>query len=487
MVPAVQRPRRGWSLTRRLVLSLSVGAFFVALVLGLLGADRNDREQEHAAATAERDLAVALAERCAPLLERGDLMRLSVLATVARDHLQGRVLVLDRSGKVVFDTALVLGERHLSLLANSAPWQRTVQREGEPNDAAVVVRETLMPIRFGGEPIGELRLQRELNAPASTFDFAWFGLVLLGCLTLVVTAAIMGHHWSARVRLATDALIRLSAGEVGGVRGDAAEGEFQDLGMALREMERGLQDGLQRVAEGYVAMALQVVEGLERHRLIPPGHGERTARLAARLAERLQLLPADQKDLDLACRLVDLGKAWIRPAILQKQGALTEVEAMSLRTHPVRAAEHVDCMPGLRRTGAILRHQQERYDGSGAPHGLRGDRIPLGARILAIAAAFDLLTTCAADHPRGWAEALQQLQKARGDVFDPWLVDLFTEVIQKEPPPPGNDRPVMIVPGGGLPWHSAAEAEREGVDADDEDAAGELEVLLDERRNEESP
>ena len=309
MVPAVQRPRRGWSLTRRLVLSLSIGAFFVALVLGLLGAERNGREQEHAAAAAERDLAIALAERCAPMLERGDLMRLSVLATVARDHLQGRVLVLDRHGKVVFDTALVLGERRLGLLTHGAPLQRNVQRDGDPDDPAVLVRETLMPIRFGGEPIGELRLQRELRAYAAAFDFAWFGLVLLGCLTLVVTAAIMGHHWSARVRLATDALIRLSAGEVGGVRGDAAEGEFQDLGMALREMERGLQDGLQRVAEGYVAMALQVVEGLERHRLTPPGHGERTARLAARLAERLQLLPADQKDLDLACRLVDLGKA----------------------------------------------------------------------------------------------------------------------------------------------------------------------------------
>ena len=160
---------------------------------------------------------------------------------------------------------------------------------------------------------------------------------------------------------------------------------------------------------------------------------------------------------------------------------------MSLQTHPVRAAEHVDCMPGLRRTGAILRHQQERYDGSGGPQGLRGDRIPLGARILAIAAAFDLLTTCAADHPLGWAEALQQLQKARGEVFDPWLVDLFAEVVQKEPPSPGTDRPVMIVPGGGLPWRNAADLEREGDDVDDEDTASELEVLYDERRTEESP
>ena len=489
MVPGAQRTRRGWSLTQRLTLALSIGAFFVAVLLGFLGADRGDRQLAARAAVAEREFAAALAERCAPLLERSDLMRLSVLTSVARDQAQGRVLVLDRAGRVVLDTALVLGDRQLGLLAGGAPLQRTTVREGEEGQAATAMRETLVPIRFGGEPIGELRLQCDLVMQATLFDFTWFGLALLGCLSLVVTAAIMGQHWSARVRSATDAMIRLSAGEVGGVHGDATEGEFHDLGQALREMERGMQDGLQRVADGFVAMAMQLVEGLERHRLVAPGHGERTARLASRLAERVQLLPADRHDLDLACRLVDLGKAWVRPAILQKQGTLTEVEHQSLRQHPVRAAEHLECMPGLRRSALMLRHQQERYDGSGGPDGLRGDRIPLGSRILAIAAAFDLLTTCAADRPLGWREALAQLQRERGEVFDPWLVDLFVEEVEKAPPVPANDRPVMIVPGGNLPWRSAAEVGETPDEADDDDLRDEdeLEVMQDEPQAGDTP
>lgn len=487
MLPAAKRAPRGWSLTRRLTAALSVGAFFLATVLGFLGADRSDRQKEQQLAAAERDLAAALAERVAPVLERGDLMRLSVLCSVARDQVQGRVLVLERGGKVVFDTAVVLGDRQLSLLGNGGPLQRTIAPEGGDGDEGPVLRETLVPVRFGGEPIGELRLQCPVVAEVSTFDFTWFGLVLLGCLTIVIVAATMAHHWSARVRSATDALIRLSAGEAGDVRGDAAEGEFHDLGLALREMERGLQDGLQRVAEGYVAMALQVVEGLERGRLVPPGHGERTARLAVRLADRLGLPAGDRGDLELACRLVDLGKAWVRPAILQKQGPLSEVESQSLRQHAVRAGEHLECMPAMRRAAAIVKHQGERYDGSGGPHGLRGDRIPLGARIVAIAGAFDLMTACSVDRLLGWQEALLQLQRARGEVFDPSLLDLFVDDVQKNPPAALGDRPVMIVPGNsGTPWRTGADAAADDDDDEDGDEP-ELEVLNDEFHDEEQP
>ena len=327
-------------------------------------------------------------------------------------------------------------------------------------------------------------LQCEPKQVLASFDMTWFGLVLLSCLTLVAAAAMLGHHWSARVRGATDALIRLAAGEVSGGSPEGAESELQDLGSAMRELERGMQDGLQRVSEGYAAMALEVVGSLEQRRLVPPGHGERTAKLAARVAERLQLLAQDRQELAMACRLVDLGKASVRSSILQKQGELTDAERRSFENHPARAAEQLECVPGLRRIAKILRHQLERYDGRGTPSGLRGDRIPLGSRVLAIASSFDLLTTCATDKPLDWIEALLQLQSAKGEVFDPWLVDLFSEEIEKDPPSP--DREVMIVPSGSLPWRTVgAEAE-----ADEDDVAGdeqELEVMLDDFPFEERP
>lgn len=475
MVPTKERRVRGRSLPLRLSLALLAGALFVALVLGFLGADRDGDHQAGHKAGRELALAQSLAERAAPLLDRSDLMRLSVLTAVGRDQAPGRVILLDRAGRVVIDTSLALGDRTLGLIATSGHFQRRSDLDG------TTIRETLVPVRFAGDVIGELRLQCAIEPYTTVFDVSWFGLVLLCCLSLVAVAAIMGYHWSARVRSATDALIRLSAGELQGGDAAPAEGELQDLQLAMREMERGVQDGLQLVNEGYVGMALQIVVGLEGRKLAVPGHGERCARLATRLAERLQILPADRADLDLACRLVDLGKAWVRPSILSKQGPLTAAEQVSLARHPVHAAQQLECMPGLRRTALILRHQLERYDGAGSPDGLRGDRIPLGSRVLAIVAAFDLLTTCAAERPLDWSEALLRIEGARGEVFDPWLVDLFAAELRREPPVDGDAPPVMIVPNG-MPWQEATPGDGAGDDEDDEpDLVGELEVMHDER------
>ncbi len=470
--------RRGLTLTQRLALSLFAGALFVATVLGFLSASRAEQERSARTAATELELAEAAAERAGPLLERGDSMRLSVLATLLREQIDGRVLVLDRGGRVVIDTALAYGDRRLGLVAASGAFQRTLDLESA--DEAVEQRESLVPVRYGGDVIGELRVQRTLQAAASTFDLTWFALVLLSCLSLVIVAVVMGHHWSSRVRSATDSLIRLSAGESGDVETGSGEVELQDLGYALREMERGVHEGLQLVTEGYVRMAQQIVINLERHRLIPPGHGARTEALAMRIADRVQMLSADREDLALACRLVDLGKGWVRPAILQKVGELSPEELTSLRQHPLRAAEALAAFPPLRRVATILRHQSERYNGSGLPEGQRGDRIALPARILAIAAAFDLLTTCSSERPLEWEDALAELEKARGEVFDPWLLDIFAEEIRKDPPAHVDDRPVMIVPGGLVPWDDGAPGHgREDEDDGDEIVVGDLEVLSD--------
>ncbi len=484
MLPGSQPRPRGWSLTLRLSVALLAGAFFVSLLLGFLGADREDRHTASLDAAREQSLAGALADRAAPLLERQDLMRLSVLAAVARDQTEARVLVLDRNGRVVLDTALVSGDRQMGLLASSGPFQRRQDR-GE----GMVVRESVAPVRFGGELIGEVRLQREVGAITSSFDTAWFGLVFLCCLSLVAVAAMMGYHWTARVRTATDALFRISAGEVAGVGGEPAEGELQDLGLALREMERGVQDGLQRVTEGYVAMASRVVESLERGRLVPPGHAERTAQYAVRLADRIRLLPADRSELELACRLADLGKLAVRPSILLKQGPLTDVESQSLAHHPVHAAEQLECVPSLRRVARIVKHQLERYDGTGAPDSLRGDRIPIGSRILAIASAFDLLLTCASDRPRDWEQAVAELEAAAGTVLDPWLVEVFAQDVREAPPDVPADRPVMIVPADSLSWRTAVGRATGGEDDPEETdlVCEDLEVMTDERQSEDAP
>lgn len=465
------RLRRGLPLTPRLALALTVASFFVALLVAFLGADRDERARIEAGAADQARFAQQFADRIAPLLERGDLLRLSMIATAARDLTGARILVLDRTGRVALDTALVEGDRQKNLLTHGGNLQRLVDQGGEP------VRESLARVRFGGEGIGEVRLQAPLLVAPATVDLGLFALVFLCCLSMVAVGALMVHHWSLRVRAVTDNLVHLASGQVVPAKDEGAPGELQELGQALQELEKGVLDGLHRVVDGFVGLGLRVVDGLERRGLVPKGHGERTARYAALLVERLQLLASDRRDIEIASQLHDLGKAWLRQGLLQKREPLTDGERASILNHPLHAAEHLELLPGLQRVAAMVRHQNEHYGGSGFPDGLRGERIPLGARILAIAATFDLLTTCGDDRALDCEAALQQMYADRGEVYDPWLLDLFAEEIRRSPPEVDVDRPVMILPVGSVPERLAEEA-GESLDEDD-GGHKELEVMLD--------
>jgi len=477
MLPESPRSRRGMPLTLRLTLALTVASFFVALLVTMLGADRRDRDAADAGALEQLRFAQQLADRISPFLERGDLLRMSMLATAGRDLANGRILVLDRRGKVALDTALVLGDRQLGLLTHGGAFQRRSVLDDQQ------VRESLVPVRFGGDPIGELRMQVPIGSQQASFETGQFGLVLLCCLTLVAVAGLMAHHWSARVRSITDSLVQLATGQLTAEHDAPRDGELHELDQALQELEKGVHDGLHRVVDSFIAISTQVIDGMERRGLVPHGHAERTARYAGLLAERLELRPGDCKDLELACRLHDLGKAWLRPAVLKKSSALSAEEQHSLASHPVQAADHLESLPGLRRVAAIVRHQNERHDGTGSPDNLRGERIPLGARVLAIASAFDLLTTCGESQALDWEAALEHMATDRGEVFDPWLLDLFDEEVRRSPPAVTLDKPVMIMPGGTPPYRIEAAVDEGALDSEPD---GELEVMLDDSPPEET-
>jgi HD-GYP domain-containing protein (c-di-GMP phosphodiesterase class II) len=315
-------------------------------------------------------------------------------------------------------------------------------------------------VLWAGELVGEVRLRRpwQLNA-AAEFSWSLFGLVFLGSLSIVAVACLMCHHWLARVRELARNTRALAAGDVDVMRRLPAAGELRELQEALADLGITLSQGLLRVQDGFIDMAVQMVDSLERRGVTPPGHGERTSRYVALLADRLGLLPEDLRELELAARLHDMGKMWVRPSILNKSAPLDSVERESLRNHPDRAARLLECLPSLNRVARTIRHHHEKYDGNGFPHGLRGDRIPLGSRILAIGDAYDQLTSCNIyGEPLGWPDALDKLREDRGVHFDPWLLDLFEEEIRKDPLPSRVDQPVMISTEGVVPYKMAEES-----------------------------
>ncbi|MFQ5574335.1 MAG: HD domain-containing phosphohydrolase [Terriglobia bacterium] len=166
------------------------------------------------------------------------------------------------------------------------------------------------------------------------------------------------------------------------------------------------------------------------------GHSERVADYSACFAQFLGLSEKDQELLTNAGMLHDVGKIGISKEVLHKPGPLTDAEFAQIRTHPI-SSEKI-CQP-LRSSSPLLpviRHHQERYDGKGYPDGLKGDEIPLGARMLAIADAYDALTSQRSY--RGAMtrdEALDVLRKGAGQQWDPELIGKFVQLMTNLPEP----------------------------------------------------
>jgi HD-GYP domain-containing protein (c-di-GMP phosphodiesterase class II) len=147
------------------------------------------------------------------------------------------------------------------------------------------------------------------------------------------------------------------------------------------------------------------------------------------IAARLDLPEEELKTLRLAGLIHDVGKIGIEDMILRKPGRLTEEEYAVIRTHPERGVQIIEPLDFLRDTVPIIRHHHEYFDGSGYPAGLAGDRIPLGARVVAVADTFDAITSSRAyRRARGEEAAVAEIRRCSGTQFDPEIVAILLEI-----------------------------------------------------------
>ncbi len=160
------------------------------------------------------------------------------------------------------------------------------------------------------------------------------------------------------------------------------------------------------------------------------GHAERTAQLAAAIAQRLGLDPVEIRRLRYAALAHDLGNAAISSHLLVKQGPLSEAERRVLQEHTLLGVSLIEPFGDLRDLIPIVASHHERWDGSGYPAGLRGEEIPLAARILAVADSYDAMRQHRPYRPALAAqEAAAQLVEGAGSRYDPRAVEALLEVL----------------------------------------------------------
>jgi putative nucleotidyltransferase with HDIG domain len=266
--------------------------------------------------------------------------------------------------------------------------------------------------------------------PADTLKV--FG-VLFGTSAILVLLALAAVRGSLKpMRLLAYRMRRLAAGEQDVTLPQGGMGEAGELNAAFRVLVRNLRYQATRLEDGVVELARPLVHALE---VISPeraGHAERVRRYCMRMADRLELLAEDRRDLELAAMLHDLGK----PSRRVENTKVAEGAAAN-DDHAARGASLLAMVPGLQRVATYIKHHHERFDGSGDPEGLHGERIPLASRLIAIADGYDRLTRVESSLP--WDLALDSLQEQEGRAFDPWLLELFSELIREDPRPHWDD------------------------------------------------
>ncbi len=187
------------------------------------------------------------------------------------------------------------------------------------------------------------------------------------------------------------------------------------------------------VERTYVETILALALAVEAKDPYSAGHSKRVGHYATKIGQALELDEEVLRTLNDAGVLHDIGKIGIKDDILLKTTALTPDEAKIMQQHPVIGEAIVKPVRSLQKVVGLVRHHHEKYNGTGYPSGLKGEAIPLGARILTVADAYDSMVT---DRPYRkrlpLEDAKAELQRCAGTEFDPFVVQAFLRVLSEK-------------------------------------------------------
>ncbi len=203
----------------------------------------------------------------------------------------------------------------------------------------------------------------------------------------------------------------------------------------LDEVREGLRSFVEEAEGIYPELLLEslraIISTLEEKDNYTHGHSIRVADYATLLGESLGFSEVQQRELELAAILHDIGKIGIPDAVLLKPGRLTKAEFEIMKSHPSRSARILEKISALRNIIPGIKYHHERWDGLGYPEGLKGEEIPVIARIVLIADTYDAMTSTRPYRLALTKEvAFEELRRCAGTQFDKNFVEVFIRALE---------------------------------------------------------
>lgn len=216
---------------------------------------------------------------------------------------------------------------------------------------------------------------------------------------------------------------------------------FDEICQKIRQFSQSLNDRgqapcferLPAVVMDAMASLAYAVDAKDQY---TQGHSKKVSTYAGLIAQAAGLKPIEVEEVKLGALLHDVGKVGIPEDILNKAGPLDAEEWDTMKSHTILGWQLLEPLLTLRNVREMIKHHHEFFDGSGYPDQLERDRIPLGARIIAVADAYDTITSPRVyKRARGVEAALSEIERCAGAQFDPNLVSLFLLAIRKQSSP----------------------------------------------------
>jgi len=224
---------------------------------------------------------------------------------------------------------------------------------------------------------------------------------------------------------------------------NAAIEEFQRQNDQIQLNYQRLYETSFELQRHYVDTISALVKAIDAKDHYTRNHSLKVSRIAEIIAKEMGLPAYKIDQIMQACKLHDLGKIGISDSVLQKNGPLTPEEWEEIKRHPALGAEIIKPLGFLTEVAMLVRQDHERWDGAGYPDGLKGEEIDIGARVIALADAYDAMASGRAyKRPFAKKDVAEKIQQSSGSQFDPAVVDAFLRVLarhQNNHPIPDND------------------------------------------------